>query len=112
MFPGMGGVNPAQMKSMMKKMGINQDELDVSRVIIEKTDGGKIIVEPAQVQKITMKGQENFQVSGEIREESGEVKMDEDDVKLVVEKTGKSEDEVRKVLEETKDVAETIMRLS
>ena len=38
--------------------------------------------------------------------------MPQDDVKLVMEQTGKSEKEARKALEETKgDIAEAIMKL-
>ena len=34
-----GGINPKQMQGMMKKMGIAQQEISASRVIIEKIDG-------------------------------------------------------------------------
>ncbi len=107
-----GGVNPGQMKALMKQMGMKQDEIETERVVIEKSDGNIIVIEPANVQKITMQGQESFQVTGEAREESREVEMNEEDVKLVMEKTGKSEEEVKKVLNETKDVAEAIVKLS
>lgn len=106
-----GGINPGQMKAMMSKMGIKQEEIDAVRVIIEKGDG-KIIIEPANVIKMTMQGQANWQITGEMREESSEVAISEDDVNLVMEKTGKSEKEVRKVLEKTKDIAEAIVQLS
>ncbi len=107
-----GGINPSQMKAMMKQMGIKQEEISTEKVIIEKSDGNKIIIENPNVQKIVMQGQESFQISGNSREESGEVGFDKDDVKMIMEKTGKSEKEVKKVLEETKDIAETIIRLS
>ncbi len=106
-----GGINPGQMKAMMSKMGIKQEEIDAVRVIIEKSDG-KIIIEPANVIKMTMQGQANWQITGEAKEESAEVAISDEDVNLVMEKTGKSEKEVRKVLGETKDIAEAIVRLS
>ena len=114
MFPGLGGMDPKKMAGMMKQLGIDQDELEVERVVIEKSDGSQIIVSEPSVQKITMKGQVSFQVSGEVSEEEGvEEGVSEDDVKLVVEKTGKSEEEVRKVLEEVEgDIAEAIVKLS
>lgn len=112
MFPGMGGMNPAKMKGMMKQLGIDQEEVPAERVTIEKADGGKIVVEPAEVQKITMQGQVSFQVMGEFKEESGGA-FSEEDVKLVAEKTSKNVDEARGALEETKgDIAEAIMKLS
>ena len=106
-----GGINPVQMKAMMSKMGIKQEEIDAVRVIIEKADS-KIIIEPANVIKMTMQGQANWQITGEAREETKEAGISEEDIKLVMEKTGKSEKEVRKVLNETKDIAEAIVRLS
>ncbi|MEK6889525.1 MAG: nascent polypeptide-associated complex protein [Nanoarchaeota archaeon] len=107
-----GGINPGQMKAMMKQMGIKQEEIDALRVIIEKSDGDKIIIEPAHVQKMTVQGQDSFQITGEIREEEGESIRGED-IELVMEKTGKSEKEVRKVLEEVNgDIAEAIVKLS
>ena len=109
MFPGM---NPKKMQAVMKQMGISQDEISASRVVIEKIDNTKIIIEPVSVTKIKMQGQETFQIAGEIREETAEVGISEDDVKTVVEKTGKSEEEVREVLEKTGDLAEAILELS
>ena len=109
MFPGM---NPKKMQAVMKQMGISQDEIDSSRVIIEKTDNTKIIIEPVSVTKIKMQGQETFQIAGEIREETAEVGISEEDVKTVIEKTGKSEEQAREVLKRTGDLAEAILELS
>ena len=105
-----GGVNPAQMKGMMKKMGISQVELPVRRVVFEMDDGNLVIENPS-VMKIKMQGQESFQVTGDAVEESAEAFSDED-VKMVVSQTGKSEDEVRAALEESEgDIAGAIMGL-
>lgn len=111
MIPGLGGMNPAKMKQMMKQLGINQEEIEAVRVTIEKVDGTKTIIEPAGVVKIVMQGQESWQVTGEAREEVGSVISDED-VQLVMDKTGKSEKEVRAALEEYGDIAEAIVKLS
>lgn len=113
MFPGMGGLNPKKMQAVMKQMGISQDEIDASRVIIEKSDGGKIIFENPSVSKINMQGQEMFQVVGDFSEESEEQGISDEDVKTVCEKTGCSKEQARKVLENTKgDLAEAILELS
>ena len=107
-----GGVNPGQMKAMMKQMGIKQEEIDAQRVIIECSDR-KIIIEPASVQKITMQGQESWQIGGEVREESKEAVISEEDIEMVIEKTGKSREEARRALEESKgDIAEAIVKLA
>jgi len=63
-----GGINPKQMQGMMKKMGINQDEIPTEKVIIEKTDGSRTIIENPSVMKITMKGQASYQISGQEKE--------------------------------------------
>ena len=109
MFPGM---NPKKMQGMMKQMGISQEEVPSSKVTIEKTDGSKIVIDNPSVQKIKMQGQETFQVSGEVREESPEVGVSDEDVQTVVEKTGCSEDEARQSLEKTGDLTDSIMELS
>ncbi|MCK5149590.1 nascent polypeptide-associated complex protein [Candidatus Pacearchaeota archaeon] len=109
MFPGL---NPKKMQAVMKQMGIAQEEISASRVIIEKTDNSKIIIESPSVTKIKMQGQETFQIAGEISEESGEIGISEEDVQTVMEKTGKSEEEAKEALEKTGDLAEAILELS
>ncbi|MEA3248189.1 MAG: nascent polypeptide-associated complex protein [Nanoarchaeota archaeon] len=107
MFPGM---NAAKMQGMMKKMGISQTPLNVKRVIFEIEEGNLIIDEPSVI-RVMMQGQETYQVSGEAREE--ELKsFSEEDVAMVVEKTGKGENEVREALGMSEgDIAEAIMKL-
>ncbi len=107
-----GGINPKQMQGMMKKMGIAQQEISASRVIIEKIDGGKIIIEEPNVIKIKMQGQESFQITGDSKEETGETEISEDDIKTVIEKTGCTEKQARESLENTGDLAESILYLS
>ena len=98
-----GNINPKQIQGVMKKMGISQTPMDAKRVTIELEDSNIVIDEPS-VTKVMMQGQETFQVSGETREsskdDSGEPEsFNDEDVKMVIDKTGKSEKEVRKVLE-------------
>ena len=103
-----GGIDPKKMQAMMKQMGINQEEIPAQRVIIEKADG-KTIIENPNVVKITMQGQNSWQITGEAHEEAEGIR--EEDVKMIAEKTGKSEKEARKALEETNDIAEAILKL-
>lgn len=105
-----GGMNPAKMQGMMKKMGISQVNLPVKRVIFEMEDSNLVIDEPS-VTKISMQGQVSYQVAGEAVEEGSESFSDED-VAMVVEKSGKSEEEVRAALENSDgDIAEAIVDL-
>jgi nascent polypeptide-associated complex subunit alpha len=106
MFPN---IDAKKMQAVMKQMGINQTEIDSSRVIIEKEDGGKIVINNPSVVKIKMQGQESFQISGEISEEEN---FSEEDVKTIIEKTGCSEKKARETLEKTGDLAEAILELS
>ncbi len=108
MFPG--GVNPKQMAGMMKKMGISQEQLPVNRIVFEMDDGNLVIEEPG-VMKIKMQGQTSYQVTGEAMEESVE-SFSNEDVGMVMEKTGKSKDAVIEALEGSDgDIAEAIMNL-
>lgn len=64
-------MNPKQMGSLMKQMGIKTVEVDAKRVIVEKSDGSKMVVDPAQVTIIDMQGQKMLQVAGKFSEETG-----------------------------------------
>lgn len=109
MFPN---IDPKKMQAVMKQMGIAQNEVSASRVIIEKTDGGKIIIENPSVTKIKMQGNESFQISGEVNEVDEEEGFSGEDIKTIMEKTGCSEEDAINALEETGDLAEAIMKLS
>ena len=110
MFPGMPKMDPKKMQGMLKQMGISQEEVQANRVVIEKSDG-KIIINNPSIQKIKMQGQESFQISGEISEESNKL-FSEEDVKLVAEKTSVSEEKAREALEKANgDIAEAILKL-
>ena len=106
-----GGMNPKQMQGMMKKMGIAQEEIDASRVIIECEDKN-IIIENPSVMKIKMQGNESFQISGDVSEEETS-SFSEEDIQIVTDKTGKSKEEVIEALEKTEgDIAQAIIELS
>lgn len=105
-----GNFNPKQIDGLMKKMGISQTEIKAKRVIIECSDKN-IFIENPSVVKIKVQGQESFQISGDVSEE--EISFSEEDIKLIMEKTGKSKEEVIKCLEKNNgDIAQTIIDLS
>lgn len=109
-MPGLGGLNPKKMQAMMKQLGINSEEIEALRVVIEKNDG-KIVIENPSIQKIKMQGQESWQITGEAREEAEDT-IKEEDISLVMQKTGKTKAEAVKALEETGDIAQAILKLS
>jgi nascent polypeptide-associated complex subunit alpha len=96
------------MASMMKQLGMDMEEIDAEKV--EITVGGKTLVfDSPQISKIQAQGQEIFQLQGEYREE--ESGPDQEDIELVVEKTGCSEEEAAQALRENDDVAGAVMSL-
>ncbi len=107
-----GGLDPKKMQAVMKQMGIKQEEVDSARVIIEKNDGGKILINNPNVVKIKMQGQESWQITGDAIEEASNV-TSEEDVRLIMEKTGKSYEDSKAILEKNGgDIAQTIVDLS
>jgi nascent polypeptide-associated complex subunit alpha len=107
-----GNIDPKKMNALMKQFGVNQEEIDASKVIIEKNDGNKLIIENPSVVKIKMQGQESFQIVGNVEEVSDQEKFSDEDIKTIIEKTGCSEEEARDALSETGDLAEAIFKLS
>jgi len=110
-MPGAG--NSRQMKRMMKKMGLESDELDAKRVIIE-TEKKKLVFDNPQVVEMNMKGQQMYQVVGEPREEAleGEVLIPDEDIELVSERAGVSKEEAEEALKEADgEPAEAIINL-
>ncbi len=99
------------MQAVMKQLGMNQEEISASRVIIEKEDGNKIIIQNPSVTKIKIQNQESFQITGDV-EESESGSFSEKDIEVVMQKTKCSREKVEKALEETGDLAEAILKLS
>lgn len=110
MFPGM---NPRQMQQAMKKLGIKQEEIEATEVII-KTPEKDLIIQNPRVSKVNMMGQDTIQVVGEIIEKEKETapEISQDDIKTVMDQTGASEEQAKAAIEETKgDLAEAILKL-
>lgn len=108
------GVDPRQLKQMMRQMGMSQVDLDATEVII-KTSDKTLIFENPQVQKITMQGQTSFQITGPYTEEEAkvEIQISEDDIKMVSEQANVSEDIAKDALEKADgDIAEAIVNLT
>jgi len=105
MFPG---TDPKKLQQMMKKLNMNVQEIPADLVII-KTKGKHIIISKPEVMLADMMGREVYQISGEVTES---VPMSEEDVQIVMDKTGKDRDTVVKKLEELdSDLAKAIMEL-
>ena len=117
-------MNPRQMKQMMKRAGIKMEELDDVQEVIIRTKSKDYRVTQAQVQVVDMHGQKSYQIAGVTEElakgAAGEAGAEApsgpaipaEDIALVAERTGASEAEARKALEECNgEVAEAIIKL-
>ncbi len=108
------GVNPRQLKAMMRQMGMSQEDLDAQEVIIKT--GDKILkFSNPQIQKVVMQGQTTFQLSGDYEEieDVAKVEISQDDIETVSEQAGVSKDDARKALENAQgDIAQAIVDLS
>ncbi|MBI4448266.1 nascent polypeptide-associated complex protein [Candidatus Woesearchaeota archaeon] len=105
----MPNINPQMMKRAMKQLGIKQEEINASEVII-KTSGKKLIIRNPNVVKINMGGQESFQISGVIEEEKG---ISEEDIETVASQAGVSKEKAKASLERNEgDLAKAIIELT
>ena len=110
MFPG---VNPRKMQQMMKKMGIQQQEIDAQEVII-KTKDKQLVFSCPQVSRVNMMGQDTFQIIGEPEEKELLTIPDinEEDISTVIQQANVSKEEAEKALKESKgDLAKAILTL-
>ena len=110
MIPGM---NPRKMAQAMKRMGIQQQEIDATEVII-KTDSSEIVIVNPQVSKVNMMGQETYQVVGEAheRELSNEAEITKEDIETVMSQIDSSEETAEKAIRENNgDLAAAILSL-
>lgn len=121
MIPG-GRVNPRQMRQAMKRLGIQQEQMDDVEEVVIRTATKEYVIRDANVTAMTAQGQKIWTVVGEpIVRERADAKnaegataptIPEEDVKLVAEKAGVSEEEARRTLEECGgEPAEAIIRL-
>lgn len=109
MIPG-GRVNPRQMKQMMKRLGIEQQDLGEVEEVVIRTADKEYVFRRVPVSAVVAQGQRIWQIIGEpiVRprtdaptkpKEVQPVEIPDEDVQLVAEKAGVSEEEARRALE-------------
>ena len=124
-------VGSRQMRRRMQQQGIDMDQIDATRVIIERMDGALVIENP-EVIVMKQMGQEIYQIIGEAHEasngeflveESEEVQesieesdskpsVSDNDVMLVASQANVDKEEARAVLNECEgDIAKAILYL-
>ena len=111
-------MSPREMRRMMKRMGLELQELPgVERIIIVFDDGRRLIADSPIAYLIKGKDYTMLQAMGEFieerieeKEESKEIEISEEDVQLVASQTGVSLEEARQALKATDgDIAQAIM---
>ncbi|WP_456366559.1 nascent polypeptide-associated complex protein [Thermococcus sp.] len=109
----MMGMNPRQMKKLMRQMGIKMEELEgVSEVVIKLPDREVVIRDPT-VTIMTVQGEKTYQVVPGSEEVKPILKISEEDVELVMEQAGVDRETAKKALEEAGgDLAEAILKLT
>ena len=101
------------MAKAMKRMGIQQVELDAKEVIIRTADKELIFKDP-KVSKVNMMGQKTYQIIGEPveKELSTEPEISEEDINMVMDQTGADHDKALEAIEKNKgDLAAAILEL-
>ena len=101
----MPGMDPRAIKNLMKQ--VKAKEIPADELIIKGKEGDYRIENP-KITKMNVMGQEVLQVVGKLEK----IKEENEDYKLVMGKTGCSEEEAKKALEMAKgDIAEAILKL-
>lgn len=112
MIPGGRGMNPKHMKAMMKKHGINIEEMEDVKEVVIKTSSKTLVFKDAAVTCMDVQGQRTYQVVGTPEEITSDTGIPKEDIVLVAEQAGVSEDEAKKALEECNgEPAEAIIKL-
>jgi nascent polypeptide-associated complex subunit alpha len=108
-----GRINPKQMNQMMRKLGISVKEIENVEKVIIQTDTREYIFDGAEVTIMDAQGQKTYQIVGRPRVVERKEEIPKEDIELITEQTGKTAEEAKKALEETKgDIAEAIMKLT
>lgn len=102
-------IDPRQMEKIARQMGMQMETIDAREVII-RTNQKDLVIENPQVSKIVVQGQETFQISGKVIEVVETEKEDREDIELITQKTGVSEEEAERLLKETGDLALAIKK--
>lgn len=111
MIPGM---NPRKMNQMMRKMGISQQEIEATQVIIRTSEQEYIFKSP-QVSKVNMGGQETYQIIGvpELQSLSSNPDISEEDIQTVMDGTGVQKEKALEAIQNCEgDLAQAILNLS
>lgn len=101
------------MKAMMKKLGMQVEQIEDVLSVVIHTPKGDYIFDSAEVSAMTMQGTTTYQILGDIRFEPAAPDILKEDITMVAAQANVSEDRAKDALIATKgDIAEAIIRLS
>jgi nascent polypeptide-associated complex subunit alpha len=101
------------MKAMMKKLGMNVEQIEDVQSIVIKTPKGNWIFDAAEVTAMTMQGSTTYQVTGTPRFEEAAPDIPAEDVTMVAAQANVPEEKAREALVACRgDIAEAIMKLA
>ncbi|MSR86488.1 nascent polypeptide-associated complex protein [Candidatus Woesearchaeota archaeon] len=102
------GMDPRLVKQAMKKMGMKQEEIPATEVIIKTAEKTFIIRNP-HVTKMEMMGEKSFQIVGEAQEVPT---ISEEDIQTVMQQASCSNAQALQALEHAEgDLAQAILDL-
>jgi len=103
-------INPKEMEKMMKQMGIKNEPIEAQEVIIKLSDKDLVVTNP-NVMRVTMGGQESFQITGDVSERARG--PTQEDVDMVASQAGVDEKTARDALARANgDIASAILNLT
>jgi nascent polypeptide-associated complex subunit alpha len=102
------------MKAMMKKLGMNVEQIeDVQSITIRTAKGDWVFDAGTEVSAMTMQGQTTYQISGRPRFVEAALVIPDEDVTMVASQANVSTEKAKEALVATKgDIAEAIMKLA
>ncbi len=103
------GINQKQLKQAMKQLGMKQEEIDASEVVI-KTASKQIIIREPSVIRLNIAGNESFQISGRIEEASLE-RFGNEEIEMVMKQANVDYNKAKQALEKEGDIAGAILAL-
>lgn len=105
-------INQKQLAKAMQKMGMQQEDIEASLVVIY-TPSGELHIQNPSVAKVTMMGQDSYQISGTVVERAREIDISEEDIQTVMDGANVSKEEAESAIKKHNgDLASAIMELS
>jgi len=107
------GMNPRQMKKLMRQMGIKMEEMEGVKEVVLRMEGKEVVLKEPVVTVMVVQGEKTYQIVPGSEEVKAVASISEEDVKLVMEQAGVDMETARKALEEAEgDLAEAILKLT